>query len=155
MSEPKEIPNVDRWGTSQGPKHYPYVRFIGGVSLFDFHKFDPQSYQSKYPISSWRAFVPYREVWGGAVCIEIDRKRASPCVLSGCDLLTKYKSGGDLGHNIAPNSRIQPPVNVNVLVPTTIPIVVAKSTTGIAFLPPRDIQSMTSINAVWATMRNG
>ena len=102
LSEPKEIPNADRWGTARGPKHYPYVRSIGGVSLFDFHEFDPQSYQSMYPASRWRVFVPYRSDWGGAVWIEIDRKHVSPCVLSGRDLLTKWKSGGDLGHNIMP-----------------------------------------------------
>ena len=102
LSEPKEIPNTDRWGTSQGPKHYPYVRVIGGVSLFDFHQFDPQSYQSKYPSSNWREFVPYRRDWGGAVWIEIDREHASPRFVSGRDLLTKWKSGGDLGHNLMP-----------------------------------------------------
>ena len=102
LSEPKEIPDTDRWGTSQGPKHYPYVRFIGGVSLFDFHEFDPQSYQSKCPMSNWREFVPYRNVWGGAVWIEIDRKHASPCFISGYDLLTKWKSDEKMGHNIMP-----------------------------------------------------
>ncbi len=102
LPEPEEIPDGDRWGTSQGPKHYPYVRFIGGVSLFDFHQFDPQSYQSKYPSSSWREFVPYRRDWGGAVWIEIDREHASSCYISGRDLLTRWKASGYLGHNIMP-----------------------------------------------------
>ena len=102
LPEPEEIPDGDRWGTSQGPNHYPYVRSIGGVSLFDFHEFDPKSYQSKHPISNWREFVPYRRVWGGAVWIEIDREHTSPCFLSGSDLLTKWKSSGDLGHNLMP-----------------------------------------------------
>ena len=102
LPEPKPISYSDRWGTSQGPEHYPYVRFIGGVSLFDFQEFDPQSYQSKYPSSSWREFVPYRRVWGGAVWIQIDREHVSPYFISGSELLAKWKSGRDLGHNLMP-----------------------------------------------------
>ena len=102
LPEPKKIPNDDRWSTSQGPKHYPYVRFIGGVSLFDFHEFDPKSYQSKCPNSNWREFVPYRRVWDGAVWIEIDREHTSPCFLSGGDLFTKWDSSGDWGHKLMP-----------------------------------------------------
>src|SRR5882672_4084889 len=33
------IPDADRWATSRGREHYPYVRMLGGVSLFDFNQF--------------------------------------------------------------------------------------------------------------------
>lgn len=102
LGDPKKIPDTDRWSTSQGPKHYPYVRSIGGVSLFDFHEFYPESYRSKHASSNWAEFVPYRRVWGGAVWIEIDRQHDLPCFLSGCELLTKWKSDEAWGHKIMP-----------------------------------------------------
>ena len=36
------IPDSERWGTSKGIKYFPFVRVIGGVSLFDFTAFDPK-----------------------------------------------------------------------------------------------------------------
>jgi len=47
------VPDDERWGTIQGPDYYPYVRLLGGVSLFDFNGFDPDSYGEKYPLSTW------------------------------------------------------------------------------------------------------
>src|SRR5438093_874438 len=67
------IPDTERRGTSQVPDYYPYVRVLGGVSLFDFRNFDAESYDAKYPMSNWRAFVPYRRDCGAAIWIEIDR----------------------------------------------------------------------------------
>ena len=67
------IPDTERWGASQGPDYYPYVRVLGGVSLFDFRDFDPDSYDAKYPMSNWRAFVPYRRECGAAIWIGLDR----------------------------------------------------------------------------------
>ena len=31
-------------GTGEGKEHYPYVRTLGGISLFDFNQFEPDSY---------------------------------------------------------------------------------------------------------------
>lgn len=59
LPEP-DIPDNERWSTFEGPKFYPYVRTIGGVSLFDFDGFEPENYGRKYPMSSWSYFVPYR-----------------------------------------------------------------------------------------------
>jgi hypothetical protein len=39
LPEP-EIPDRERWSTSRGSELYPYVRTLGGVSLFDFRKFN-------------------------------------------------------------------------------------------------------------------
>jgi len=37
LPEPN-MQDSDRWKTSRGRGFYPYVRLIGGVSLFDFHR---------------------------------------------------------------------------------------------------------------------
>ena len=101
VPEPK-IHDRDRWKTSSGKEFYPYVRYIGGVSLFDFHQFDPKSYESAYPLSNWYAFVPYVKRSNGAVWIEINRERISGSLLSGCDLLSKWKSDHAYKHAIMP-----------------------------------------------------
>ena len=45
-----DIDNKVRWKASCGEEFYPYVRFIGGVSLFDFHQFDPESYADDFSL---------------------------------------------------------------------------------------------------------
>jgi len=96
------VPDDERWGTIQGPDYYPYVRFLGGVSLFDFNGFDPESYGEKYPLSTWIEFVPYRRQWGKSVWIEINRQRIIDNFISGDMLLTKWKQSADYRHPIMP-----------------------------------------------------
>ena len=55
-----DIPVIERWKASAGPEFYPYVRTLGGVSLFDFNNFDSESYSEKFPLSSWYEFIPFR-----------------------------------------------------------------------------------------------
>lgn len=102
LPEP-EIPELDRWKTSRGKDHYPFVRTLGGVSLFDFDHFDPQSYAEKYAMCSWHDFVPFRNDWGRSVWIEIDRKLVAPKFISGPDLLARWKSAGAYRHTIMPH----------------------------------------------------
>jgi hypothetical protein len=93
----------DRWGTSQGPDYYPYVRTLGGVSLFDFDQFDAEAYSRDYPMSSWSEFVPYRERWGCSVWIEIDRKKVDPHnIVSRSDLVKGWKTARAYQHKIMP-----------------------------------------------------
>lgn len=101
LPEP-DIPDGDRWKTSQGKDYYPYVRTLGGVSLFDFDQFDPESYAEKCPMSSWYEFVPYRTDWGRSVWIEIDREQVAPQVISGSDLVARWKSAKAYQHSIMP-----------------------------------------------------
>jgi len=90
LPEP-EIEDRDRWGASQGPDHYPYVRTLGGVSLFDFDQFDPESYSSRCPSSDWCAFVPYQESWRCSVWIEVDRQKVGPPqLISAKDLIARW-----------------------------------------------------------------
>jgi hypothetical protein len=97
-----DIPDSERWKTAAGPEHFPYVRTIGGVSLFDFYKFDPDSYAEKCPSSSWQEFVPFREEWGCAVWIEIDRAQAADHFISGADLIASWKAEGAYRHTVMP-----------------------------------------------------
>lgn len=101
LPEPN-IPDPERWCTGSGPEHYPYVRTLGGVSLFDFDGFDPISYSEKHRMSSWYEFVPFRKSWNCAVWIEISRERASSNLILGRDLLARWKSDAAYGHMIMP-----------------------------------------------------
>ena len=69
LAEPS-IPDAERWKSAAGREHYPYVRWIGGISLFDFVDFDPDSYDAKYPLSTWLTFVPFRKDWQNSLWIE-------------------------------------------------------------------------------------
>jgi hypothetical protein len=102
LPEPN-LANTERWKTSRGPHYYPYVRSIGGVSLFDFEGFDPENYSSKNPMSSWYAFVPYPKDWGTAIWIEIDRERIAGPLISGTDLVARWKSDAAHRHTIMPH----------------------------------------------------
>lgn len=96
------IPEWERWKASLGPEFYPFVRKLGGVSLFDFEGFDPEIYSAEFPLSSWRQFVPYVKRWGEAVWIEIDRNKIADNFLSGDELLPKWNAGNDQRHTIMP-----------------------------------------------------
>ncbi len=96
------VPDADRWGTSQGPDHYPYVRTLGGISLFDFDRFDAETYSERCPSSSWSEFVPYPQHWGCSVWIEIDRVQVSSHLISGPDLVARWKADSGYGHKIMP-----------------------------------------------------
>lgn len=101
LPEPN-MPDSDRWKTSRGRDFYPYVRLIGGVSLFDFHQFEPQSYQTAYPLSNWHEFIPYRKDWSGAVWIEIDRQQVLSKFISGDELLERWKLAKAYRHSLMP-----------------------------------------------------
>ena len=85
LPEPN-IPDADRWNTSGGSDSYPYVRKIGGVSLFDFCEFDPVEYQKACPMSTWHQFVPFQESCGSAIWIEIDRQKIAQNFISASKL---------------------------------------------------------------------
>jgi hypothetical protein len=100
LPEP-DVPDTERWCTLKGREWYPYVRTLGGVSLFDFRDFNPEQYSKDYPVSTWAAFVPYRSAWKEAVWIEIDVEKLGKTFLSGSDLLTRWKAD-KVGNMIMP-----------------------------------------------------
>ncbi|ABI38919.1 conserved hypothetical protein [Shewanella sp. MR-4] len=66
------LPDSERWGTKLGEEHFPFVRSLGGVSVFDFRNFDVNSYSKKFGAANWATFVPCRSDWRSAVWVEID-----------------------------------------------------------------------------------
>lgn len=60
----KVEPNLldsDGWGTARGPAYYPFVLYIGGVSLFEFPPdFDVAAYEKEIPTASLGQFIPFR-----------------------------------------------------------------------------------------------
>lgn len=101
LPEP-DLKNSERWKTSRGADYYPFVRKLGGVSLFDFHAFDAVTYDKSHPTSSWRTFVPHMETWGGAVWIEIDRAALGDGFRSADDIARQWDDGGHHRHSIMP-----------------------------------------------------
>lgn len=98
MVEP-DISETERWGR---PDHPPFVRKIGGVSLFDFLDFDPGRYSETHPLSSWQHFVPYRKSWGGAVWLRIDRAAVAQGLLSTDEVMKRWTCDGNHRYNVMP-----------------------------------------------------
>lgn len=96
------LSDQERWKTSRGPEFYPFVRKIGGVSLFDFERFNPDEYDRSHPLSNWRTFVPHRDDWAGAVWIQIDREMIGDRFISTDDLVVRWDQGGHHRHTIMP-----------------------------------------------------
>ncbi len=101
LPEP-DLSDSERWGTAKGETHYPYVRSIGGVSLFDFRNFDEEQYSKRYPVSSWRAFVPCSHRSDEAIWIQINLQLVKENYISGEALLAEWKSSGELRRKIMP-----------------------------------------------------
>jgi hypothetical protein len=81
----------------------PYVRTLGGVSLFDFADFDPTTYNDRYPFSTWREFVPFRDEVGSAVWLEVDREKVAGSYIDPISLMKKWKKdGANLRHIAMP-----------------------------------------------------
>ena len=98
------VPNGERWHTGEGPIHYPCVRYLGGVSLFDFHDFCPDTYDHEYPSSTWQTFVPICSQcgWDSAVWLEIDREKVSDAFISGEKLLKTWNEDKLHKHTLMP-----------------------------------------------------
>jgi hypothetical protein len=97
-----ENPNPDGWKTMGGDPYRPYAHTLNGVSLLDFDQFDPETYAAKCPMSDWHTFVPYREKWGSAVWIEINREQVATALISGADVVTRWNSDKAYRHNFMP-----------------------------------------------------
>lgn len=109
------IADTLRWKTSRGPHYYPYVRTIGGVSLFDFAGFDPERYSAECPMSSWREFVPYSRTWGTSIWIEIDRRAIASHLLTAKELAERQNRENAHRHTLMPRIELAHlgPIQVN------------------------------------------
>ncbi|MBX9658469.1 MAG: hypothetical protein K2X00_07860 [Nitrospiraceae bacterium] len=101
LPEPS-IPDMDRWGAAGGPRHYPFVRSIGAVSVFDFSGFNEAIYEEKYPVSMWRVFVPCFGKWDESIWIELDRVTIKDSFIDGKTLIERWKQQNELERNIMP-----------------------------------------------------
>jgi hypothetical protein len=101
VSATPDIPDSERWKASR-PEHCPFVRCLGGVSLFDFDGFDPEAYAKTHPMSNWYDFVPHLRKWGGAVWVEIDRDAVAGAIISKDELVVRWDRDGNWGHAIMP-----------------------------------------------------
>jgi hypothetical protein len=99
---PAPNPNPSRWKALGGEEFCSYGRKLGGVSLFDFDRFDYESYEEKFPLSCWNTFVPYVDECSGAVWIEIDREKVKNQIISPSDLVARWKSDEAYRHNFMP-----------------------------------------------------
>jgi hypothetical protein len=103
LPDPPCLSNSERWGALADNDHLPYVRYLGGISLFDFDQFDRETYSARNPSSSWAYFVPYHSSWECAVWIELNRSDfVPPQFISGSELLAKWKADQAYGHNFMP-----------------------------------------------------
>jgi hypothetical protein len=110
------ISDSERWKTSGGPETFPFVRHIGGLSLFDLRSFDPEAYTSRYPASSWSYFIPVHLQWNESVWVKIDQEKIGMPFISASDLLLKWKADSAYKHAIMPNIEACSLVNI----PTTL-----------------------------------
>lgn len=98
-----DLPDSARWG--RGPTHYPYVRTLGGVSLFDFSGFVLNDYEKEYS-ASWYTFVPNRDGGGNQIWIEINREAVKNSLILGQELITRWEAEKAYGHNIMPHIEV-------------------------------------------------
>ena len=101
LPEPN-LPDLEREKTRDGKDGYSFVRALSGVSLFDFKEFDPDAYSARCPSSCWSYFVPHNLVWGRAIWIEIDRDKVASQLISGLDLLARWKTEEAYKYSIMP-----------------------------------------------------
>jgi hypothetical protein len=95
-------PNPDGWKTMSGDPYRTYAHTLNAVSLFDLAGFDLEDYKRKYPACSWDTYIPFREKWGSAVWIEIDREKVAPQLISGLQLLKRNHAEGAYRFSIMP-----------------------------------------------------
>jgi hypothetical protein len=96
------IANSERWKADCGTEYLPYVRYLGGISLFEFNGFDPSKYSERCPMSSWQTFVPFRQDWGKAIWIEIDATQLGRDFICVKELLRMWKHARASSHTIMP-----------------------------------------------------
>ena len=80
------LKDSERHTSIDGPKSNPYVRQLGGISLFDFVCFDPVSYEKEFPCSTWYSFVPCYHRFDECVWIEINKDKVKENLILADDL---------------------------------------------------------------------
>lgn len=97
-SEP-DIPDNQRYGTGCGPDYYPYVRHLGGISLFQFpSRFNLDVYLEEIPTASLEQFIPFNRSIGEAIWLEIDSDTLSEDFISGQEVRGRWRKEEAYAH---------------------------------------------------------
>ncbi|MGJ8534964.1 MAG: hypothetical protein ACSHYC_22465 [Alphaproteobacteria bacterium] len=84
-----DLPERERYGGM------PFVRSLGGVSLFDFpSEFDIAEYYRQIPFDSLGEFVPFKQNWGHSVWLKIDKEIIAENFRSGKEIRKLWRSLG-------------------------------------------------------------
>jgi hypothetical protein len=102
ISPEPDIPNDQRWKASRGATYYPYVRHIGGVSLFDFSSIEPEVYRKECPMCNWESFVPFPEDWEESYWIELKREDIEKNVTLPAELWKRMENELAHAHTLMP-----------------------------------------------------
>lgn len=95
MVEPG-LPEKERYGGD------PFVRSLGGVSLFDFPAgFDFEKYNAEIPTNSLGEFVPFKRSWGHSVWLRLDTDALALGIRSGKAIRALWKDLGSVKRFIA------------------------------------------------------
>lgn len=152
-----DIPNSKRWKATR-PEHYPFVRHIGGISLFDFFGFDPEIYEKDFPMSNWHSFVPHLSSWGGAVWIEIDRLAVVQSFVSADELRERWDKNGQRQHARMPKIEAANIGNISVSAFRSTFLTWERGT-EIRYIDRNDLQGLHAALGEWkaaiASDRNG
>ena len=99
-----DIPERSRYGGRSGPAKRPYVRHIGGVSLFDFRKYDLKRFDQEFPSNTGtiRYYVPFYRREHDSVWIQIDPVQAGKSLLSPAELNRRRDVDGERSRLLIP-----------------------------------------------------
>lgn len=99
-----DIPDCQRYGTICGPSNYPYVRHLGGVSLFQFPTvFNLHDYVDEIPTASLDQFIPFNRSIGEAVWLEINRDILNENFISGQEVRLRWRKDEAYAHKFIAN----------------------------------------------------
>jgi hypothetical protein len=83
------LPEAERYGGM------PFVRSLGGVSLFDFpSNFNFEEYEADLPGNSIGEFIPFKRSWGNSIWLRIDSDMVRDALKSGMEIRTLWRETG-------------------------------------------------------------
>ncbi|WP_040672267.1 hypothetical protein [Rhodobacter ferrooxidans] len=80
------LPEAERYGGM------PFVRSLGGVSLFDFpSSFNFEIYEADVQLNSIGEFIPFKSSWGRSIWLRIDSEMVREGLKSGREIRALWK----------------------------------------------------------------
>ncbi|MBL3594827.1 hypothetical protein JMM63_04460 [Rhodovulum sulfidophilum] len=88
MADPP-LPEAERYGGM------PFVRSLGGVSIFDFpSNFSFEKYEAELPGNSIGEFIPFKRLWGSSIWLRINTDMVSNALKSGREIRDLWRKMG-------------------------------------------------------------